>query len=32
MLAVVAAFDTALGKTMGKSVDWAVRQIAKFER
>ena len=32
MLAVVSAFDIALGKTMGHSVDWAVRQIAKIER
>ena len=29
MLVVVAAFDTALGKTMGQTVDWAVRQIAE---
>jgi cholesterol transport system auxiliary component len=29
MLAVVAAFDTALGKTMGQTVNWAVRQIAE---
>jgi cholesterol transport system auxiliary component len=28
LLSVVAAFDTALGKTMGQTVDWAVRQIA----
>jgi cholesterol transport system auxiliary component len=26
---VVAAFDTALGKTMGQAVDWTVRQIAE---
>jgi cholesterol transport system auxiliary component len=32
MIAVVTAFDTALGKAMGHSVDWAVRQIAKIER
>ena len=32
MLAVVHAFDVALGKTMGHSVDWAVRQIARIER
>jgi len=30
MLAVVTAFDTALGKTMGRSVDWAVRKIAEI--
>lgn len=28
MLEVVTAFDAALGKTMGQSVDWAVRRIA----
>ena len=32
MLSVVAAFDTALGKTMGQSVDWAVRRIAEIAR
>ena len=30
MLSVVAAFDTALGKTMGQTVDWAVRRIAEI--
>ncbi|HUS54053.1 MAG TPA: ABC-type transport auxiliary lipoprotein family protein [Thermohalobaculum sp.] len=30
MLSVVAAFDTALGKTMGQTVDWAVRRIAQI--
>ena len=30
MLAVVAAFDEALGKTMGQTVDWAVRRIAEI--
>jgi cholesterol transport system auxiliary component len=30
MLAVVAAFDIALGKTMGQTVDWAVRRIAEI--
>jgi len=29
MIAVVTAFDTALGRTMAQSVDWAVREIAK---
>ena len=30
MLAIVAAFDEALGKTMGQTVDWAVRRIAEI--
>ena len=30
MIAVVAAFDEALGKTMGQTVDWAVRRIAEI--
>lgn len=30
MIAVVAAFDTALGKTMGRAVDWAIRRIAEI--
>jgi len=29
MLAVVAAFDNALGKTMARAVDWTVRRIAE---
>lgn len=28
MLAVVTAFDTALGKSMGEAIDWSVRKIA----
>lgn len=31
MTDVVEAFDVALGKTMGRAVDWAVRQIARIE-
>jgi cholesterol transport system auxiliary component len=30
ILAVVGAFDTALGKTMGQAVDWAVRRISEI--
>jgi len=30
MIAVITAFDEALGKTMGRAVDWAVRRIAAF--
>ena len=30
MSVVVAAFDTALGKTMGQAVDWAIREIARI--
>lgn len=30
ILAVIAAFDAALGKTMGQTVDWAVRRIAEI--
>jgi cholesterol transport system auxiliary component len=29
MLAIVAAFDDALGKTMARAVDWTVRRIAE---
>ena len=32
MLSVVEAFDVALGKTMGRSVDWAVRRISEIAR
>ena len=31
MADVVRAFDDALGKTMGRAVDWALRQIAQIE-
>lgn len=31
MLSVVTAFDTALGKTMGRAVEWTVRRIAEIE-
>ena len=31
MADVVRAFDDALGKTMGRAVDWAIRQINLFE-
>ncbi len=31
MTDVVESFDVALGKTMGRAVDWAVRQIARIE-
>jgi cholesterol transport system auxiliary component len=30
ILSVVAAFDTALGKTMGQTIDWAIRRISQI--